>query len=147
MVTVLFKAFCGDLKTGRMARRQYLGYSLLLGVLILGTGIAIGISIGVGEQIIGGNLQQAQDQLRAWMTLPFFIIFGMVSVLFLFGGINIMAKRIRDIGLPGWWTTLIIIVVEIGASFIFSGQHGSGLHSFVWIVLLLLPTDTIVQRA
>jgi len=146
MVTILFKAFLGNLKTGRMARLQYLGYSLSLGVLILGVGIAIGISIGVGEQIIGGNLQQAQNQLREWLTLPFFIIFGMISVLFLFGGINIMAKRIRDIGLPGWWTTLIIIVVEIGVSFIFSGQHGSGLYSFVLIVLLLLPTDTIVHR-
>ena len=109
--------------------------------------LAIALSIGVGEQIIGGNLQQAQDQLREWLTLPFFIIFGLALILFLFGWINIMAKRIRDIGLPGWWTTLIIFLLGVGASFVFSGQHGGGSHSFIWIVLLFVPTNTIAPRA
>ena len=76
MVVVVFIAFLGNLKTGRMTRRQYLGYSLLLGVLMLASGLAIGLSIGVGEQIIGGNLQEAQDLLRQWLTLPFFIIYN-----------------------------------------------------------------------
>jgi uncharacterized membrane protein YhaH (DUF805 family) len=142
----MFKVLLGDIKNGRLKRLQYLGYTILLGVLMFGFGLAIVLGIGAGEHIIGGNLQQAQDQLREWFTLPFFIIFGPISVLFLFAGINIMAKRIRDIGLPGWWTTLTILVLEIIASLILSEQVGSGFHSLIWIVLLLVPTDTFSQR-
>lgn len=142
----MVKVFLGNIINGRLKRLQYFGYSLLLGVLVVGFGLIIGLAIGAGEHIVGGNLQQAQALLREWLTLPFLIVFGLASVLCLFGGINIMAKRIRDIGLPGWWTTLIILVLEVSASFAFSEQHSGGLHSIIWIALLLVPTDTLVRR-
>ena len=138
MINVLF----GDVKTGRLMRLQYLGYSLLLSFLMLGFGLAIVLAIGAGEHIIGGDLQQAQDKLREMFTLPFMIVFAVVMPLFVFAGFNLLSKRIRDIGLPGWWTLLVIVVLESVASYAVSNEVGSGLHSLVWIVLLLIPTDT-----
>ena len=143
----MFKVLFGDITTGRLMRLSYLGYSLLLALSVIGLGLAIGLAIGAGEHLIGGNIQQAQDRLREWFTLPFFIVFGLVSALFAFGGMNIMAKRIRDIGLPGWWTVLVIIVLEGIISFIVSGQVSSSLHILIWIALLLLPTNALAKMS
>ncbi|MBW2208518.1 MAG: hypothetical protein JRG79_16550, partial [Deltaproteobacteria bacterium] len=65
----MIKALFGDVKTGRLMRLQYLGYSLLLSLLMFGFGLAIVLAIGAGEHIIGGDLQQAQDKLREMFTL------------------------------------------------------------------------------
>jgi uncharacterized membrane protein YhaH (DUF805 family) len=113
---------------------------------MIGFGLAIGLAIGAGEHLIGGNLQQAQDKIREWFTLPFFIVFGLISALFAFGGMNIMTKRIQDIGLPGWWIVLVIIVLEIIISFIVFGQVSSSLHTLVWIALLLLPINALAKK-
>ena len=136
------KALLGEVKTGRLMRLQYLGYSLLLSLLMFGFGLATVLAIGAGEHIIGGDLQQAQDKLREMFTLPLMIVYAVVMPLFVFIGLNILAKRIRDIGLPGWLTVLVIIVLEGVASFAVSSGAGSGLHTLVWIALLLIPTDT-----
>jgi uncharacterized membrane protein YhaH (DUF805 family) len=142
----MINALFGDVKTGRLMRLQYLGYSLLLSLLMFGFGLAIVLAIGAGEHIIGGDLQQAQDKLREIFTLPLIIVFAVVIPLFVFIGLNIMAKRIRDIGLPGWWTMLVIIVLEGVASFAVSDGAGSVLHSLVWFTLLLIPTDTFKKQ-
>jgi uncharacterized membrane protein YhaH (DUF805 family) len=138
----MVNALIGDVKTGRLMRLQYLGYSLLLSLLMFGFGLAIALAIGAGEHIIGGDLQQAQDKLREMFTLPLMIVFAVIMPLFVFIGLNMMAKRIRDIGLPGWWTMLVIIVLGGVVPVAVSSGAGSGFHSLVWIALLLIPTDT-----
>ena len=140
------KALLGEVKTGRLMRLQYLGYSLLLSLLMFGFGLATVLAIGAGEHIIGGDLQQAQDKLREMFTLPLMIVFAVVIPLSVFIAANIMAKRIRDIGLPGWWTLLVIIVLESVASYAVSNEIGSGLHTLVLIVLLLIPSDTFKKQ-
>ena len=107
----MFKTLFGDITDGRLRRLQFLGYSLFLVLLMIGFGLAVVMAIGAGEQLIGGDLQQAQDKLREWFTLPFLIVLGLVLFVLLFAHLNITAKRIRDIGLPGWWTVLGIAVL------------------------------------
>jgi uncharacterized membrane protein YhaH (DUF805 family) len=138
----MFKIFFGEIKTGRLQRLAFLGYSLLIQLLVIGFVIAIIVVIGASEQLIGGDLQQAQDMLRAWFSVPFIIVFGIGMALFGFAGFNLMAKRIRDTGLPGWWTLLAILVVEIIVSIIISQETSANVHIFLTIVLLLIPADT-----
>ena len=107
MIKTLFK----DVAFGRVARLSYLGHSILLFLLLIAYMLIVVLAIGAGEHIIGGDLQQAQDQLRGLLTLPFLIVTGIVMGLLMFAGLNIMAKRIRDIGLPGWWMVLALIVL------------------------------------
>lgn len=145
LIKNMFKVLFIDIVGGRLTRLHYLAYLLLLSLLSIGFGLAVVLAIGVSEHIVGGNLQQAQEQLREWFSLPFLIIFGLISTLFVFSGFNIMAKRIRDIGLLGWWVTLAIIALEIIASLLFSRQAGSGLHALVLMALLLTPTDAMAR--
>lgn len=139
----MIKALVGDVKTGRLRRLQYLGYSLLLSLLMLGFGFAIVTAFGAGEHIIGGDIQKAQDKLHEMFTLPFMIVFAVVSLFFLFAGANIMAKRIRDIGLPGWWLVLLIFSISVTVSYLISSEVSSGLNTLIWVLLLLVPGNVV----
>ena len=141
----MFKVLFGDISNGRLMRLPYLGYSLLIDLLVIGFVIAVILTIGAGEQTIGGNLQQAQDMLREWFTLPFFIVFGLFMLLFVYAGFNIMAKRIRDIGLPGWWVLLAIIVLESVVTYTVSQKAGGNSHILITVVLLLIPSNTFIN--
>ena len=142
MIKTLFK----DVAFGRIARLSYLGHSILLMVLLMAYMLIVVLAIGAGEHIIGGDLQQAQDQLRGMLTLPFLIITGIVMGLLMFAGLNIMAKRIRDIGLPGWWMVLAIIVLAMLLSYFVSQQAGSGLHTLIWLLLVLIPGNVVGKQ-
>ena len=141
----MIKALFGDIKTGRLMRLQYLGYSVLLSLLMLGFGFAVVAAIGAGEHIIGGDLQQAQDQLRETFTFPLILVMAVVMPLFVFIGANIMAKRIRDIGLPGWWMVLAIFVISGVVSYMISNDVSNGLNTLIWVVLLLIPGNALAK--
>ena len=141
----MFKVLFGDISNVRLMRLPYLGYSLLIDLLVIGFVFAVVLTIGAGEQIIGGNLQQAQDMLQKWFTLPFFIVIGLFMLSFVYAGFNIMAKRIRDIGLPGWWVLLAIIVLESVVTYTVSQQAGGNSHILITVVLLLIPSNTFAK--
>ena len=141
----MIKALFGEVKTGRLMRLQYLGYSLLLSLLMFGFGLAVVMAIGVGEHIAGGDLQQVQDQLREQLTLPAMLVMAVVMPLFLFIGVNIMAKRIRDIGLPGWWTVLAIFVISGVVSFMVSENAGNIVNTLAWVAAVLLPGNALAK--
>ena len=138
----MIKALLGDVKTGRLMRLQYLGYSLLVYLLMFGFVFVVILAIGAGEHIIGGDLQHAQDKLREMFTLPAMIVFAVIMPLLLFMVANIMAKRIRDIGLPGWWSVLAIIVITGIVSYMVSNEVSNGLSTLIWVVLLLVPSNS-----
>jgi len=138
----MIKALLGDVKTGRLMRLQYLGYSLLVYLLMFGFVFLVILAIGAGEHIIGGDLQHAQDKLREMFTLPAMIVCAVIMPLFLFMVANIMAKRIRDIGLPGWWSVLAIIVITGIVSYMVSNEVSNGLSTLIWVVLLLVPSNS-----
>jgi len=143
----MLKRLFGEITDGRLRRLPYLGYSVLLAALSLGFAIALGLMIGAGEQLIGGDLQQAQAKLAEWFTLPFMVVFGVVVALFASAGANIMAKRIRDIGLPGWWSVLAIVVLTGVVSVAISAQASNGLYLLITLTLLLVPTGVFAKGA
>lgn len=139
----MLKTLFGDVHSGRLKRLQYVGYSLLLSLLMIGFGFAVVAAIGLGEDFIGGDLQQVQDMLRERLTLPYMIVFAVATLLFMFTGANIMSKRIRDIGLPGWWSVLALLVLFTALSYAVSDQISSILQSLVWLLLSLIPGDSV----
>ena len=141
----MIRTLLGDITTGKLMRMQYLGYSLLLYVLMFGFGFAVVLAIGAGEHIIGGDLQQAQDKLREMFTVPAMIVFAVVIPLFMFMGANIMAKRFRDIGLPGWWMVLVVFILSALVSYFVSENASSGFSLLVWIALLLIPGNALTR--
>ncbi len=143
MITTLL----GDIASGRLARLPFLGYLLLLAALVIGFALAVGFMIGAGEQLIGGDLQQAQAKLAEWLSLPFMIVLGLVVAAIIFAGANIEAKRFRDIGLPGWWSVLAVIVLMAVVSDAISPQASNTLHGLITLALVLIPTDSLAQGA
>jgi uncharacterized membrane protein YhaH (DUF805 family) len=141
----VLKTLFGDVHNGRLKRLQYVGYSLLLSLLMIGFGFAVVAAIGLGEDFIGGDLQQVQDMLRERLTLPYMIVFAVATLLFMFTGANIMSKRIRDIGLPGWWSVLALLVLFTALSYAVSDQISSILQSLVWLLLSLIPGDSVAS--
>ena len=141
----MIKALFGEVKIGRLMRLQYLGYSVLLSLLMFGFGLAVVMAIGVGEDIAGGDLQQVQDQIREQLTLPAMLVMAVVMPLFLFIGLNIMAKRIRDIGLPGWWTVLAIFIVSGVVSYLVSDNAGSIVNTLAWVAVVLVPGNALAK--
>lgn len=138
----MFEILFGEVKTGRLQRLPFLGYSLLLQLLFFGFMLAIIAAIGAGEHLIGGDLQQAQKILTEWFSIPFMIVFGLFMLLVSYIGLNLTAKRIRDIGLPGWWSLLVIFVLQILVSVLISEDVSAGLHMLITVVLLFIPSDS-----
>ncbi|HBH35345.1 MAG TPA: hypothetical protein DDW45_02780, partial [Gammaproteobacteria bacterium] len=100
----------------------------------------------------GGDLQEAQTMLREKFGIP--VIIGMVIffVLFIFASLNLEAKRIRDMGLPGWWTLLaiwiiscvILVIVNIvtGSDPVISKSISSAISAIGVLALIFIPSDT-----
>jgi len=142
----MIRKLFGDIKDGRMNRLAFLGYWALLTVVMIGFGLALVSAISAGEVIIGGDLTQAQDKLRGWFTLPTGLIVGLVSMTVFFAHLNISAKRLRDIGLPGWWVLLGLAILGGILSTQVSTQASNALSTIVLIILLLMPGGFFGRR-
>lgn len=135
----MFKVLFGDIGSGKLFRLQYLGYSILLGLIGMGIAIAIGASIGMAEKQIGGDLQQAQAQLLAQFGIPAIVLIGALFAILFLAHLNLMAKRFRNMGLPGWWTVLAVLLAGILLSSLISQNVSNILSTLVWLALLLVP--------
>ena len=141
----MLKVLFGDVQAGRILRLPYLGYSVLLSVLMIVIGLGLAFAAGVGEHLIAGDLEAAQAHMSENFSLIAALSFVVVSVLFLFAGCNIMAKRLRDIGLPGWWMVLAIIILTGAVAVMVSDEASNILQTVIWIVLLLIPSNSLTS--
>ncbi len=121
----MLKVYFGQWRDGRLKRLPYLGYYFLLIFLMMLLIGGVIMAAGAAESMMGMDIAAVQAMLVAK--------FGMVMIfaIFLFviamgiANINIMAKRIRDMGLPAWWTILGIIAVSILLNIFFPVQEVS----------------------
>ncbi len=116
MWTVYFKEWTD----GRLKRLQYLGYYLLL--IFLATVIMVGSVL-----LIGATPEMSMEAMitlfvnnMGWLVLAGIFV---VMLMILAAQINIMAKRIRDMGLPAWWTIAGLIVVSVLLNLLFPAQQ------------------------
>jgi uncharacterized membrane protein YhaH (DUF805 family) len=124
-----------------------LGYVLVLMAFAFITILAIVFAIGAGEHLIGGDLTEAQDKLRTIFAGPAIVIVGLGYLLLLVAKLNIMTKRIRDMGLSGWWILLAIVLVLGSGSGIYSQQTGAFTFSTFSLLLLLIPSNMFGKKS
>ncbi len=139
-------ALLGNVTDGRLARLPFLGYWVLLAVAVVLVLLGIGAAIGISEQMVGGDLHSAQVKLAETLGIPGLLLISVIFAVLLFAGANLKAKRIRDIGLPGWWTLLGILVVDLCASLI-SQQAAQVFSSLVILALLLIPGNAFSGKS
>jgi len=118
----MFTTYFGEWGTGRLKRLPYFGYHVLLMVLLFAIMIAFAYSIGIAENMIGGDLAAAQATLLSHFGILTMIGVAIVSLGVLFAQINLLAKRIRDMGLPPVWTIAGIFITSAVLSLLFPAQ-------------------------
>ncbi|WP_295586290.1 DUF805 domain-containing protein [uncultured Lamprocystis sp.] len=118
----MFRAYFGGLRTGRLGRLPFLGFLLLLSVLFVLYGLGIAFGVGLAEQLIRMDLSAAPGDLLEQIDVTALALLGPLFLVFGFAKANLLAKRIRDMGLPGWWTLLVIALAAAGLG---SAMHAS----------------------
>lgn len=139
--------YFGQARTGRLQTQRFILLWLTLMIAFIAFGLIIGASIGIAERLIGGDLQAAQQLLIETVGLPAVIGIIAVVMLFAFAKLNIIAKRARDIGLPGWLTAIVLAGL-IGGSIQAIGQTSAGgLGMLLLIVLAFVPSNAMARQS
>lgn len=133
--------YFGNLGDGKLARLRFFGLWALLIFLFIVFGMMIVMSIGIAEHMVGGDLTSAQNFLREKLALPALVGIAIAALLFTFVNLNIMAKRARDIGLPGWLTAIVIAGLSGGASQVAGPSASGSVGGLLFLVLTLLPSN------
>jgi len=118
----MLKIYFGEWGSGKLKRLAYLGYYVLLMVIAAAIILGVIFSIGAAAKLMGGDIVATQAMLTDRFGI--FAIIGVVVLMIaiVLGQINIMAKRIRDMGLPAVWTIIGIIAVSIVLNIFFPAQ-------------------------
>lgn len=142
----MLKRYFGEIRTGRLTRLGYLGYSLLLMLIALSLALLLGVLLGVAEKVTDTDLAAAQHQLAEQFGFAAVLVIGLVGLLFTFAGLNLMAKRARDIGLPGWIFIAVLYALELGLSIGVSVNASAAIHGLALLGLLLVPGNLFPRR-
>lgn len=133
----MFSILWGNIQHGQLARLPYLGFSLLIGLVL--------ILLGLSVMMLGNGIEQAADLesgISLTLSLPEFTLLLVVAAVMGFAGVNLMAKRLRHIGLPGWPTTLALTLLVAAVGIGWSLFGAIGFQFLIWLTLLCLPKGT-----
>ncbi len=143
----MFRALWGDIQHGRLGRLPFLGWYLVILLLALVLSFALGAVIGAAERMGGGEPLRTQVVLEESLGTMGLLGVAAVFALLLLGQLNIMVKRVRDIGLPMPW--LIVLAWLLLSGLVSSGGGallGGLLSVLVLLALLLVPTSAFGGR-
>ena len=118
----MVKVYFGEWANGRLKRLPYLGYYLLLIVLFVAIIFGGIFAMGATENIMGGDIAATQAILLERFGFAAIIGFFVFMIVMMIAQINILAKRIRDMGLPPVWTIFGIIMVSLILNILFPAQ-------------------------
>jgi uncharacterized membrane protein YhaH (DUF805 family) len=119
----MLKTYFGEWGSGKLQRLPYLGYHILLMVLVVAVIFAGIFAVGATENLMGGDLEATQKLLADKFGIIAIIFIAALMFIAMLGQINILGKRIRDMGLPVLWTILGIIVLSLVLNLLFPPQE------------------------
>lgn len=143
----MIRDYLGEAGSGRLQTQRFILLWLSLMIAFIAFGLLFGAGIGIAERLIGGDLQAAQQLLIETVGLPAVVGIAVVLLVFAFAKLNIMAKRARDIGLPGWLTAVILAGLIGGSTQAIGPNASGGLGMVLLIVLAFVPTDALARRS
>ncbi|MBY8975106.1 DUF805 domain-containing protein [Rhodobacteraceae bacterium NNCM2] len=137
----MLKDYFGEFSSGRVVTNQFIALWLILFVAFILFLILIGFGIGIAGQMMGSSIQEAQVTLRTNLgPVAIFVIFATCLALFI-AKLNIIAKRARDAGLPGWLTAIIFAIIIGSAAQVVDEATMGGLSLLMLVILAFIPTD------
>jgi uncharacterized membrane protein YhaH (DUF805 family) len=136
----MLRVYFGEFASGRLGRLGYLGHYVGLTLAMVAVGLAVGFGAGVTEEVVGADTAAEATQPLSVVALVVLSILGVAAAV---AGVNILAKRLRDIGLPGWWGAAGIFVAAAILAAV-GGDSVSGLFGLVvFVVLVGVPTGAL----
>ncbi len=115
----MWDIYFGQWKEGKLKRLAYFGYDVLLMVMAFAVIMGVIMFFGGLESSMGSSF----DEMFAGMGIVTVLFVFIFLILLLVANLNIMAKRIRDMGLPAWGTVIGIIIVSMILGALFPDQQ------------------------
>ena len=155
----MLRTYFGGLTSGRLARLPFLGFWVLLLVLLLLYGLGIAFGIGVVEPLVFEGFEGfegAQVYLLANFGLTVLAALGLFCLAFGFAKLNLIAKRIRDMGLPGWFMLLVLALTSASLGYALppggsptdlGNLVNGGFYGILLLALLLIPSGLFVRQS
>ncbi len=131
----------GEILDGRLSRLQFLVSYLLIAAIAILLAFGLGAVIGAAERMGASESLTNQVSLADSLGPVGLTIVAAMFALLLLGQLNIMAKRLRDMGAPAPW--LIVLAWMLLAGFLSSGGGvalGGLLGLGFLLALLFVPT-------
>jgi len=137
----MLRKFFGEITSGKLARLPY--FYGLVAILVVQICVVFGIVLVIGslEHLVGGDLATTQQMLRDTFGSSTIIFMVAFEGAILFTMANIAAKRLRDMGLPGWAIVILMAVLSALVTKYVSVNAANLLTSMYWLLLLFGPTN------
>lgn len=133
----------GHIANGRLGRGEfavaYAVWCLILFAVLLG----LSILVGVAEPFIAGDLEAVWDTVGQSVALSLLVALAVMIGTWGFGAMNLLAKRFRDIGLPGWLCALATMFFLAGAPTLVALHEAVGLMGLIVLALCVVPADVL----
>lgn len=142
MIQVLF----GQARSGTVKRLPFVLYVTAIHLSLLLFVIAIGVSAGLLEHAASGDIEKTQLALSDWLSLPTVALVVVFSLAITFANFNLVAKRIRDIGLPGWLSVLIYLIARSVLPYLVGYAIGMLLDTVFMLLLCFVTTGKFKRK-
>jgi len=166
----MWDIYFGQWKEGKLKRLAYLGYDILL--MVIAFAVIMGVIMFFGG--LGSAMGNSFNEIFAGMGIVVVLFIFIFFLLVLVANLNIMAKRIRDMGLPAWGTVIGIVIISTILEVLFPSQQvavdaavtetAQGISTamdanasqdsmvvnifnlFVFLALVLIPSDSFGKK-
>lgn len=142
----MFRRIFGEITGARVARLPYFGYTVLLTAILVAIVFAIVAGIGGLENLAEGNITEIEKRFAEKGGGPLLIAFMLLMLALLFAHFNLMAKRLRDIGFPGWPGVLVVFVGIAIVSAAIGENYAGPINTLIWLALVLIPGNAFGHR-
>jgi uncharacterized membrane protein YhaH (DUF805 family) len=135
----------GERTTGRLQRLPFLGFSIFASVIAALAMVIIALTMGGAAWLMSQDPLMARQYVHDHLTTPGFIAMLAIGLLLTFIHMNLSAKRLRDMGLQGWRTLGLFLLMGVGLAFFF--KEATGLFQFLGFMVLAVTPSRIPQGA
>ena len=136
----------GAPRQGRMARLAFVIYASAIQLAVLVYVIWVGVAAGLAEQAVDLDLEKAQQQLSDFLSPSLLVFTGVFLTALIYAQFNIVAKRVRDIGLPGWWVILAYVILRVAISAVGFPWVGLLFEVLAMLLLCFVASDTVDRQ-
>jgi uncharacterized membrane protein YhaH (DUF805 family) len=143
----MLETLWGKVLTGRLKRRQFLVAYLLVALIAAVLAFVVGAFVGAAERMAGGDPLQTEVSLAGSLGTFGVLILALLFALLLLGQLNIMAKRLRDMGAPAAWVIVLVWLLTAGLLSSAGGSVLGGLLGLGFLLaLLFVPSNQFGAR-